>query len=231
MNERSSRREFVTRTGKLASALSFAGVMTPQIAGAMTADDTSGHIAGDWDLSWLTPLAKATDCAVFDWPTLGDPADPAVLEIAERYLDNCAAAYGTKKYNARIVLNIRTQAIAAALNDTMWDRYALGTEYRTTDPFSHEAAVRNPFWHKAPDPLPGIGLPSLSDLVQREAIILVCDFALGHLSKRLADRLKRDQADVHNDLRNGFVPNAFAVPSGIFGLAKSQNAGCAFVRM
>jgi hypothetical protein len=231
MKERSSRREFVARTGKLVSALSLTGMLAPPVASAAEVHLPHTDVAGEWDLSWLTLLAKATDRAVFDWPSLGDPADPIVLEIAERYLDNCAAAYGTRKYDARIVLNIRTQAIAAALNDTMWERYSLGAEYKTTDPVSHDVAVRNPFWHKAPDPVPGISLPSLSDLVQRGAIILVCDFALGHLSKRLADRLKRDEADVHNDLRKGFIPNAFAVPSGIFGLAKSQNAGCAFVRM
>jgi hypothetical protein len=227
----SSRRQFVTRTGKLASALSLTGLMTPQIAAATEDRLSAADFAGEWDLSWLTPLAKATDRAVFDWPSLGDPADPIVLEIAERYLDNCAAAYAPRKYDARVVLNIRTQAVAAALNDGMWDRYALGAEYKTTDPVSKGVAVRNPFWHRAPDPLPGITLPSLADMIQRGAIILVCDFALGHLSKRLADKLKREEVDVHRDLRSGFVPGAFAVPSGIFGLAKSQNAGCAFIRM
>ncbi len=229
--QRSSRREFVTRTGKLASALSLGGMAAPQLAGATENLTPSSVTNGEWDLSWLTVLAKATDRAVFDWPSLGDPADPIVLEIAERYLDNCAVAYAPGKYDARVVLNIRTQAVAAALNDAMWDRYALGSEYKTMDPVSHDAAVRNPFWHRAPDPVPGVALPSLADMVQRGAVILVCDFALAHLSKRLADRLKRDSTDVHNDLRKGFVPGAFAVPSGIFGLAKAQNAGCAFVRM
>src|ERR1019366_8313837 len=182
---RSSRREFVTRTGKFASARSLTAVAAPQIAAATEKYSSFPEVSGEWDLSWLTLLAKATDRAVFDWPGLGDPADPLVLELAERYLDNCEAAYAPGKYEARVVLNIRTQAVAAALNDAMWDRYALGTEYKATDPVSHNPAVRNPFWHRAPDPAPGITLPSLADMVQRGAIILVCDFALGHLSKRL----------------------------------------------
>ena len=33
------------------------------------------------------------------------------------------------------------------------------------------------------------------------------------------------------ELRAGFVPGAYAVPSGIFGLARAQNSGCALVRM
>jgi hypothetical protein len=186
---------------------------------------------GEWDLSWLARLATATDRAVFDWPGLGDPADPIVLEIAARYLDNCESTYGAQKYDARAVLNIRTQAVSAALNDATWDHHALGAEYKVNDPVTGKLAVRNPFWHRAPDPLPGISLPSLADLVGRGAIVLVCDFALEHLAKRMADKAGRPSAEVHQELRNGFVPGAFAVPSGIFGLAKAQNAGCAFVRM
>ena len=187
--------------------------------------------AGEWDLSWLSRLATATDRAVFDWPSLGDPADPLVLEFAARYLDECEAVYAPQKYEARVVLNIRTQAVSAALDDATWDRHALGAEYNVNDPVTHKAAVRNPFWHRAPDPLPGVVLPTLPDLLGRGAIVLVCDFALGHLAKRLADKTGRQSAEVHQELRNGFVPGAFAVPSGIFGLAKAQNAGCAFVQM
>lgn len=229
---RSSRREFVAKAGRLASTVSLTTLMSPATGSAIAEGGSRvATPAGEWDLSWLARLATATDRAVFDWPTLGDPADPIVLEIAARYLDNCETAYAEQKYDARVVLNIRTQAVSTALNDATWDRYALGAEYKVNDPVTGKLAVRNPFWHRAPDPLPGISLPTLADLVGRGAIVLVCDFALEHLAKRLADKAGRPSAQVHEELRNGFVPGAFAVPSGIFGLAKAQNAGCAFVRM
>ena len=229
---RSSRREFVTKAGRLASAISLTTLIAPAAAFASPASVApESTTAGEWDLSWLALIATATDRAVFDWPSLGDPADPIVLEIAARYLDNCETAYAPRKYEARAVLNIRTQAVPAALNDATWERHALGAEYKLNDPGTRVVAVRNPFWHRAPDPVPGISLPTLADLVGRGAIILVCDFALGNLAKRLADKTGRQSAEVHRELRNGFVPGAFAVPSGIFGLAKAQNAGCAFVRM
>ena len=228
----SSRREFVTQAGRVASAVSLTTLMTPLVAFAAAESPTPPSIAaGAWDLSWLGLLATATDRAVFDWPSLGDPADPQVLYFAARYLDNCAAAYGGQKYQARAVLNVRTQAIAAALNDATWERYAIGAEYNVSDPTTQKPAVRNPFWHRAPDPSPGIVLPTLGDLLARGSIILVCDFALGHLAERLARKNNRNSEEVHGELRNGFVPGAYAVPSGIFGLARSQNAGCAFVRM
>jgi intracellular sulfur oxidation DsrE/DsrF family protein len=120
---------------------------------------------------------------------------------------------------------------AAALTDGLWERYALGSEHNVKDPTTQQPAKRNPFWHRAPSPVPGIVMPTLADLLQRGAIVLVCDFALGHLSKRLAAKSRQGAEAVHRDLRDGFVPGAFAVPSGIFGLARSQNSGCAYVRM
>jgi hypothetical protein len=227
---RSSRREFVASAGLLASAISLTTLNTPGTAFAARVS-SEPSTSGEWDLSWLATIASATDRAVFDWPSLGDPADPQVMYFAERYLDNCAAIYAGRKYEVRAVLNIRTQAVAAALNDAAWQRYALGAEYKVNDPSTQKPAVQNPFWHRAPDPSPGVVLPTLADLLKRGAIVLVCDFALGHLAERVAEKTKRQPSDVHQDLLNGFIPGAFAVPSGIFGLAKAQNAGCAFVRL
>jgi hypothetical protein len=117
------------------------------------------------------------------------------------------------------------------MTDELWERYSLGTEYNTKDPNTQQPATRNPFWHRAPSPVPGLTLPTLADLINRGAIVLVCDFAMGHLSKRLAMKLGRSADDVHADIRANLVQGAYAVPSGIFGLARAQNAGCAFVRM
>ncbi len=110
-------------------------------------------------------------------------------------------------------------------------RYSLGTEYDVKDPATKQSATRNPFWHRAQSPAPGVTVPSIADLVDRGAVILVCDFAMGHLSKRLAKKSGRSPEEIHADLRNGLIQGAYAVPSGIFGLARAQNAGCAYVRM
>lgn len=227
-----SRRSFLTDFGLLASTVALAGCALPSAApSTLSVQDGSSVGSGDWDLRWIDTLRRATDRAVFDWPSLGDPADPIVVEIAERYLDNCRSAYRAGAYDARAVLNIRTQAIGAAMTDRLWEQYSLGTEYNAKDPTTQQPAIRNPFWHRAPSPAPGITLPSIADLVDRGAIILVCDFAMGHLSKRLATKLGRNADEVHADLRKGLVQGAYAVPSGIFGLARSQNAGCAYIRM
>ena len=227
-----SRRSFLTDVGRLASTAALVGCAPPSVvSSSLSVHDVSTAGSGDWDLRWIETLRPATDRAVFDWPSLGDPADPIVLEIAERYLDNCRSAYRAGAYDARVVLNIRTQAIGAAMTDRLWERYSLGTEYNAKDPGTQQPATRNPFWHRAPSPAPGITLPSIADLIDRGAIVLVCDFAMGHLSKRLATKSGGSADDVHADLRKGLIQGAYPVPSGIFGLARSQNAGCAYIRM
>ena len=217
--------------GRAASAVALVGAAPTALAATTGPHATTPNVASDWDLSWLTKLATASDRAVFDWPSLGSPADPIIVELADRYLKNCAAAYGTAKYIAQIVVNIRTQAVPAALNDAMWKRFALGVEYKLADPTTSQPAERNPFWYRAPDPAPGITLPCLADLQRDGASILVCDFALTNLSKRLAAKTNQSSEEVHTTLRANLVAGAFAVPSGIFGLARSQNAGCALVHV
>jgi hypothetical protein len=230
--DNTSRRDFVTDVGRLASVAALTACLAPRSAQALASAGTRPTTSpGDWDLSWLDRLATATDRAVFDWPSLGDPTDPIVMEIAARYLDNCDAAYGPGKRAIRVVLNVRTQAVPAALADAAWEQHALGVEYAVKDPATQQPAVRNPFWRRAPGPITAETPPTLEEMVQRGAIVLVCDFALGNLAKRLATKAARDANEVHRELRDAFVPGSYAVPSGIFGLARAQNAGCALVRM
>ena len=226
-----SRREFVGGVGRMAAAVTLGASLAPSTLSALPMRTSRNALPVDWDMSWLERVKAATDRAVFDWPTLGSPGDSMVLQIAARYLDGCAAVYGDQKYEARAVLNIRTQAVSAALNDAMWDRFSLGAETSTNDPHTKQPAVRNPFMYRAPELAPGVVSPSLADLLGRGSIALVCDFALGHLARRLATKVKREQPDVHSELRAGLIPGSYLMPSGIFGLAKAQNAGCAYVRM
>ena len=228
-SDRSSRRDFVTDVGRLASVAALTACMNPQRAQARTRPNAlPATSAGEWDLSWVDRVANTNDRAVFDSPTI---ADGFVLDLAGRYLDNCDAVYGVGKHDARVVLNIRTQAVGMAMTDAAWERFALGVEYTVKDPVTQQPAVRNPFWHRVPTTSTAPTPPTMEELVRRGAIILVCDFALGHVSKRLATKFSRDADAVHRDLRASFVPGAIAVPSGIFGLARAQNAGCALVRM
>lgn len=240
-----SRRDFVARAGLVASAAAIGGCAprhAPDPLVHVAPTPAAGESSGRWNLSWVDRLKSATDRAVFDWPQMADPSDPIVLQIAERWLDGCASAYAPGSYEARAVLNVRTRAVPAALVDEAWTKWSLGAEYDVKDPTTGMAARRNPFWrHVALATPPGTSaasgasdappLPTVEGLMQRGAVVLVCDFALGHLARRLATKSKREADAVHRELLDAIVPGAYVVPSGIFGLAKAQNAGCAYLRV
>ena len=222
-----SRRDFIGHVGHLGMAAAVgacAGRTAPLRPAGGAAATTARPPSEAWDMSWVQRIAETSDRAVFDVPSI---TGGAMLDIATRYLDNCDAVYGPLNHRAIVVLNVRTRAVALALTNTLWNRFALGEQYEVKDPATQLPATRNPFLEAAPGAYPGAG--SINALVARRAIVLVCDFALGHLATRLAAKAGGTPASVHRELREGFVPGAIAVPSGIFGLARAQNAGCALV--
>lgn len=215
-----SRRTFLDQLGVLTFALAVPAV--PALASEPDAL-ISPREAGTYDLGWIEQLREATDRGLID--TTQPSRVP--LMIAARYLDNCDAAYGVGKHRARVVVNLRTRASSLGVNDAMWRRYEIGVETGTADPLTSAPALRNPFADRPPGMVPEEG--ALGDLVARGAILLVCDFALGHLARSIVNKRGGVLEDVHRELTNGLVPGAYAVPSGIFGAIRAQNAGCGYV--
>jgi len=212
-----TRRDFLGRVGQL-------GVVAALPGATLGTAVAQGAPKGDWDLSWVKQLEKATDAAVFDTVNLGEGI---ALQLATRYLDGCDAVYGAGKHQARVVLNLRVRAIPMGLKHEIWDRYELGTEYDIKEPGSTTPIRRNPYLTLAAGANPALG--SVQNLIERRGIVLVCDFALGHMATRVATKLGKPPEEVHGDMLAGLIPGAYAVPSGLFGLARAQNAGCAYL--
>jgi hypothetical protein len=180
--------------------------------------------SGEWDTRWIERIRAARHRAVFDMPG-GDGG----LDLAARFLENVDDVFGVHPGQACAVLNIRTRAVTIGLDDALWSRYPLGEDAGVTDPATGKPALRNVNRALPADALSAQAARTLTGLQAHGAIILVCDFALGHLARRLATKSGRDATAVLVELRAGLLPGAVAVPSGIFGLAIAQNAGCAFV--
>jgi hypothetical protein len=212
-----SRREFLDRVG--------AASVVAALPGSLPFSSAKPVDPSDWDLSWVKLLKDASDRAVVDAPGTSD----FPLQLATRFLDNCDAAYGVGKHSARVVLNLRTRGIAIGMGDQLWERFSLGTEYdiKERSGSAPPVATHNPFLSVPAGSTPSFG--AINDLLARKAILLVCDFAMGHLAERLAAKASLKSEEVHQALRAGLLPGAYAVPSGIFGLAKAQNSGCAFI--
>lgn len=215
-----SRRAFLDRVGLLTFALAVPA--SPMLASGFDAQSPS-HTEGTYDLRWIERLSDATDRGLIDTTQ----ASRVSLMIATRYLDNCDAAYGVGKHRAKVVVNLRTRAAPLGVRDDLWRRYELGVEASAADPLTNAPALRNPFLDRPPGMVPEEG--ALAELVARGAILLVCDFALGHVARSVVNKRGGVVDDVHRELRTGLIPGAFAVPSGIFGAIRAQNAGCGYI--
>lgn len=209
-----SRRDFLGKVGGAGAAAAL---------GLAAASPAPAQARGPWDLTWIERVRRATHRAVFDAPTRDN-----VTMLAARYLDNVQEVFGGTG-DACAVLNIRTRAVGLAIGDALWQKYPLAEDYKVNDPRTGAPARRNLDWRPAPGVTGPMADATIERLQQRGAIVLVCDFALGHVANRLAQAAGTSGDAVHAELRAGLVPGAVLVPSGIWGAAQAQNAGCAFI--
>lgn len=213
-----SRRRFLERLGGTGAALALSACATTTVAPAHAAS------GGAWDVSWVDRIRRARHRAVFD-ETQGETA----LMLAARYLENVAAVYGVGTPDVIAVLNLRVRAVHVALNHAIWQKYPIGEDAHVKDAVTGAPARRNVNYAPEPGASEAYAAMTLERLHGRGTLVLVCDFALGHLATRLATTVGMTSDAVHGDLRGGLVPGAVTVPSGLFGLGEAQNAGCAFV--
>jgi len=220
------RRDFLTKLGLGAVALSGTAITAPLAAEEL--DRTVEAFAAEptWNMSWTEELQKVPYKAVFDSPSL---ADGAALDLAAGIWDNFKEVYGTDS-TSRMVIIMRQLGQVMAFNDTMWEKYGIGEERKVNDPVTKQPAKRNP-WAKVMPGDPAWAVSSRLDTLRaRGAIFLVCNRASMNWATSAAERMKMDVEVVKNDVRNNLVPGAILMPTGVFALVRGQNAGCAYMK-
>ena len=211
------RREFLAQMGAIATAMTF--------------DADEMHAASPpnespWDTSWLNKLASAQFRVVFN---ASEISDGAAMNYASTFLDHFHEVHATRDQQTRPVIVFRRLGTQMAFNDVLWDRYGIGEDLKIQDPATHAPAKRNVFWKARSGASPEIVATTIEALNRRGLISLVCDISAGNWSRRMANRMNRSPDEVHAEVRANLVPGAILVPSGIYGLIRAQNAGCAFM--
>jgi intracellular sulfur oxidation DsrE/DsrF family protein len=220
------RRDFLTKLGLGAVALSGGAIVTPLGAEDLAGMGEAFAAEPAWNMSWVDELQKVPYKAVFDSPALADGAAP---DLAAGIWDNFKEVYGTDS-STRMVIIMRQLGQVMAFNDMMWEKYGIGEERKVNDPLTKQPAKRNP-WAKAIAGDPAWAVASkLDTLHARGAIFLVCNRASMNWATSAAERMKLDVEAVKNDVRNNLVPGAILMPTGVFALVRAQNAGCAYMR-
>jgi hypothetical protein len=211
------RRVFLGQLGAVAASLS----VDPDELRA-----TSARNSGEWDTSWLDRLASAQHRVVFN---TSEVSDGNVLSYATSFLNDFHTVHGTSDQQTRPVIVFRRLGTPMAMNDAMWERYAIGEDQKIKDPTTKAPATRNVYWKPREGATGWESEYALEPLQRRGLISLVCNVALGNWASGMAQKYQRDPEVVKAEWRANLIPGAILVPSGIYALIRAQNAGCAFM--
>lgn len=215
-----SRRAFLGQLGLVAAAGAHAGQLFPIV------DRTAQQAQSAWDMSWTSAVEKARYKAVFDSTSL---ADGAALDIAADIWGNYKDVHGTDD-DVRMVVVMRQLGQVMAFNDHMWEKYGIGAERGVKDPVTKLPATRNVYLTSRPGDPDCATSSRLDALHKRGAIFLVCNRASMNWAAGAATRTGTPVETVRDEIRANLVPGAFLMPTGVFALARAQNAGCAYMR-
>jgi hypothetical protein len=184
---------------------------------------------GGWDLSWVDRVERAKHRMVFDQPEV---ADGLAETNALVYLKGYSDVYKTTDADMGVVIVVRHTAIPAVLNDEMWVKLKLGDETKMKDPTTGETAQRNPLVNLKPDDKHAATLADggLDSLIARGVTVLVCNLALMRFGGKLAKAANISAEEARTTITAALVPGCIRQPSGIFAVARAQEAGCHFLR-
>lgn len=177
-----------------------------------------------WDTAWMNRIT-AKHRAVFDSPEINEGN---ALDLAHGYLGWVKDVFGTGDSDASVVVVLRHDAVPLLYNDAMWSKYPLGALTKVKD-----QSKRNPFYQKlekdgnpASNEKPS---PTIKSLTQRGVIFVGCDRATRNFAYEIAQKTKKGERAIYDELRENLVPGATLLPTGIFATLLAQEAGCGFM--
>jgi hypothetical protein len=183
-----------------------------------------------WDMTW-TERVTGKHRQVFDAPSI---EEGLVFHQTRTYLQGFIDVYGAKDSDFSAVMVIRHAAIPMAVNDALWDQLELGKAFKLKDPETGKAARRNPFLNanSPKDAKYSMLWPDggLDTLISRGVIALCCNLALFRIVSMIANREKVDPKTARDKALANVVPGLIVQPSGIFAVARAEEAGCNFLR-
>ena len=133
---RPPRREFLGRLSLIALATS-----TPSSVARMRELSAAGG-PSPWDMSWVERVTAAPYKVTLDANNINDGA---ALDYAADIMNTFREVYGGPDTQTRAVVVMRQLGVPMALQDALWDKYAIGEDRKINDPMTKAPARRNPF--------------------------------------------------------------------------------------
>jgi intracellular sulfur oxidation DsrE/DsrF family protein len=205
--------------GKLAAAaaLGVAGLTPLRLEGEEPPKTAAG--ADPAFEAWLNRIVGKHKM-VFDAPEVNGGM-PVVWPRV--WLNSNNDSYGTTDAQNNAVVILRHGAIPLAFQDAMWAKYKFGEVFNLKD--GDAPALRNTFAKELPLPLPGTGMEKL---LAAGGMFGVCNVAITIYSGAVAKNMNMDAAAVKAEWIANLIPGVQVVPSGVLGVSRSQEKGCAY---
>lgn len=139
---------------------------------------------------------------------------------------------GTPAGDCGVVVVFRHDAIAYAMQSTMWAKYDFGEFFKADDPATKKPATRNPFWQpsKGEYKVPGIGeiAIGINELQESGVMFCACDSAMTVRSTVMGGQRNIDPVELKKEWIANMIPGIQLVPSGVWAVGRAQEHGCTY---
>ena len=207
------RRGFLGGIAAVAAAAGLSGVLPSRLA----AENALGEGTLDPALDAWFGKIKGKHRMIFDAP---EPNSGLVAIWPRVYLNTMQATFPG---SATAVVILRHDALPLAMGDALWAKYSLGEMFEIKD--GDVPAKRNPYATITGLPIPGLGI---AELLKSGVLVGACDVALTIYSSGAAKKMGLAPEAVKKEWIAGLLPGVQVVPSGVLGVARSQELGCAY---
>ena len=221
----SSRRDFVHQV--TAGAVGLTGAVA---WGGGTAADLRAFTEQDaatWNLNWADKL-KGKHKAVFDCV---EPESGLGVWRAGAWAGQVAEVMKAPPADISLVIVLRHAAITLAMSQAFWDKYKVNADKKITNPLTQAPTDKNPVLLDERDGVPApFNTASLPKQQGRGVTVLACNLALSLMIApmvKAVDQVSDEEA--HKRAVAGLLPGVILQPSGVFGVVRAQQAGCAVV--
>ncbi len=201
-----------------------AGAAAVSIGAVLPITTVSAQQSSSTDFTrWLDSIS-GTHRVVLD---VREPNGGSALAWTWVFLFTAPQAYGVSESDLCTVMVLRHNAIAIALEDSVWEKYQLGAYFKIDDPETKAPAVRNPYYAKASAPLdPDM---ALQKLINRGVKVAACDMAIHYYSGEIAKQMGLKHEDVKQDWMAAVLPKITHAPSGVVACEGAGAHGCAYI--
>jgi len=214
MSDLTARRGFL---GRIAATVAAAGLSTALPARLEAETVTGFGSSRDAALDAWFGKIKGKHKMIFDAP---EPNEGFVAIWPRVYMNTMQATYPGE---TTAVVILRHNGLALALADPIWAKYGIGEMFSIKE--GDAPAKRNPYATITGLPIPGLGIV---ELLKSGVLVGACDVALTIYSAGAAKKMGLDPETVKKEWVAGLIPGVQVVPSGVLGVARAQELGCAY---